>query len=365
MSLRVCLYANTITYPGAGGQLWVYLNWALGLRALGCEVTWLEDTTELPPGADAGAAAARLAQRLVPYLPDIRIALAGDPGGGLEEAAGCDLLLNLGYDCRASVVGRFPRAALVDIDPGLTQEWMRTGEMEIARHDVYFTTGETVGRPGSRIPSNGLEWQYTPPAVHLPAWPRRPASAAAPYTTVTHWWDDWQIVDGQDVDNSKRLSFLPYAGLPERGGPALELALAGCDEDDPADRHLLERHGWRVRDAAEVSGTPEGYRRYIQGSRGEFSCAKPSCMLLDNAWVSDRTLCYLASGKPAIVQHTGASRVLPDGEGLFRFRNLGEAAAALRSAERDYDRHCAAARALAAERFDAVRVAGSVLERAL
>jgi hypothetical protein len=88
-------------------------------------------------------------------------------------------------------------------------------------------------------------------------------------------------------------------------------------------------------------------------------------MLLQNAWISDRTLCYLASGKPAVVQHTGASRFLPDAEGLFRFRSLEEAARALSTAESDYERYGRLARALAEEYFDAHKVVGRVLERAL
>jgi hypothetical protein len=363
MTPHVCLYANTISSPQAGGQFWVFLNWALGLQALGCEVTWMENAGELRP-EDRPAASALLAERLHAHAASVGVALVGNGDGGLDRAAECDLLLNLSYDCRPWVVGRFARRALVDIDPGLTQEWMRAGELDIARHDVYFTTGETVGRPGSRIPDVGLRWEYTPPAVHLAAWPRRTAGAEAAYTTVTHWWDQWQIIDGEDIDNAKRQSFLGYAGLPELVAHRLELALA-LAPDDIGDRIMLQRHGWRVRAAAEVSSTPGGYRDYIQASRGEFSVAKPSCILQQNAWVSDRTLCYLASGKPAIVQHTGESRILPDGDGLFRFRNLAEAAAALRGAEACYEHHCAAARALAEEHFDAVRVAGAVLERAL
>ena len=60
-------------------------------------------------------------------------------------------------------------------------------------------------------------------------------------------------------------------------------------------------------------------------------------MLLQNAWVSDRTLCFLASGKPAVVQYTGPSRVLPDAAGLFRFRDIDEAARALDTVAADYD----------------------------
>src|SRR5439155_1723309 len=65
-------------------------------------------------------------------------------------------------------------------------------------------------------------------------------------------------------------------------------------------RARLETLGWKIRDAWDVSATPEQYRSYIQRSRGEFSCAKPAYVKLATGWVSDRTACYLASGKPAV-----------------------------------------------------------------
>jgi hypothetical protein len=120
-----------------------------------------------------------------------------------------------------------------------------------------------------------------------------------------------------------------------------------------------------VSDAWEVASTPWDYQRFIRRSRGEFSCAKATCMVLQNAWISDRTLCYLASGKPAVVQHTGPSRILPDADGLLRFRTPQEAVLRLNEAELNYDRHAKAARQLAAAHFDATRVAADVLERAL
>jgi glycosyltransferase involved in cell wall biosynthesis len=120
-----------------------------------------------------------------------------------------------------------------------------------------------------------------------------------------------------------------------------------------------------VRHSREVAGSPEAYRSYIQQSRGEFSCAKPSCIDFQNAWISDRTLCYLASGKPAVVQHTGPSVYLPDGEGLFRFTTLEEAAAALEAVNTDYGRHCRAAREIAEAYFDAEQVATRVLNETL
>src|SRR5207247_4166830 len=123
----------------------------------------------------------------------------------------------------------------------------------------------------------------------------------------------------------------------------LELAVnLGPDGDECVirERDALMAHGWRLRKAHVVASTPWAYQRYIQDSRGEFSCAKPSCLNLQNAWISDRTLCYLASGKPAVVQHTGPSRFLPDADGLFRFRSIEEAAHALSAAESDYEGHC-------------------------
>jgi hypothetical protein len=128
---------------------------------------------------------------------------------------------------------------------------------------------------------------------------------------------------------------------------------------------VLESGGWTVRDAWEACSTPDDYRVYIQGSRAEFSCAKPSCALLANAWISDRTLCYLASGKPAVVEHTGPSRFLPEADGLLRFRNMDEAMAAIEDVEADYERHSRQARELAEEHFDGEKVLQHVLEIAL
>jgi hypothetical protein len=376
MSTTICLVASTLEYLEAGGHLSVYVNWALGLRALGCEVFWLE---KVAPGANAQEvqhAVRTLKNRLEPFGLDPCVALCGQDGAGLpgemlegcfdlDAAAEADLLLNVSYKVGPQVVRRFRRSALVDIDPGLLQLWLSEGQTEIAPHTIYFTIGETVGTKEAHFPDAGLRWHYSPPVVFLPLWPVAPAPASARYTTVSAWWGGWESLNGHIFNNEKRTSFLEYLHLPSRTSARLELALGLWNEHEHEDRRLLQQNGWNVRHAFEVSSTPEDYRDYIHGSRGEFSCAKPSCMRLANAWVSDRTLCYLASGKPAIVQHTGPSRFLPDAEGLFRFRNLDEAARALTAAESDYERHCRQARALAEEYFDARKVLAKLLERAL
>ena len=376
MSTTVCLSAKSIFYPNSGGHLWVYLNWALGLRALGCRVIWMETvfpdfpTHEVRPYVDL------LKRRLKRYGLAEWVALCSYTDEPLsremvgecldvEAAAEADLLLDLEYLVAPKLVGRFRRTALVDIDPGLMQVWMSKGWINLAPHDVYFTTGETVGKLGSRIPDAGLRWRYTPPCVALEWWPPCPAGEGAPFTTVSHWFEDEWVEDaGEFYQNDKRTGFLPFVGLPQHTSRTLELAL--CLSPREVDEQVaLQKRGWRIRHSHDVSSTPWEYQNYIQSSLGEFSCVKPSCIRLQNAWVSDRTLCYLASGKPAVVEHTGPSRFLPDAAGLFRFRDMGEAVRCLETVAGDYERQSRLARALAEEYFDAQKVVGSVLERAL
>src|SRR5207237_8641852 len=207
------------------------------------------------------------------------------------------------------------------------------------------------------------------PPVGLNVWPFTYAPRAEAFTTVSSWsTTDWLKVteNGKTVlrENTKRVAFLEFAELPRRTRQPLELALY-TDERDAADLARLTQNGWRVRHSTAVAGSPDAYRSYVQRSRGEFSCAKASCMQFQNAWVSDRTLCYLASGKPVVVQHTGPSAYLPNGEGMFRLTSLDEAAAALDAINRDYARHCRAARDLAEALSDAKRVLEGVLNTTL
>jgi hypothetical protein len=376
------------SFPDGGGHFWVYLQYAHGLRQLGCEVYWLEQLRAADPDQEASLATLFLARMMrfglggktLLYAVD----RAGDEdpgslrfiGGSRSEAEAvlgrADLLLNFHYriDPRLLSWAR-GRTALVDIDPGLLQFWMTTGQLAVAPHDRYLTTGETVGTPGARIPDCGLPWIRVRPPVCLELWPLIYAPRARAFTTVSSWASsDWLAVkeNGRTVlrENTKRLAFLQFVDLPLRTRQRLELALylVARDEDD-ADRAQLTRHRWRVRDSRQVAGTPGAYRRYIQRSRGEFSCAKSSCMEFQNAWISDRTLCYLASGKPVVVQHTGPSAHLPNGTGMFRFTSAAEAVQALEDINADYARHCEAARAIAETHFDAKRVLERVLNAAL
>jgi len=383
MSTTVCVSANTLSYPQGGGHMWVYLNWALGLRSIGCKVLWVEGVVKgewIPGGQDLSQRLADLKARLAPYglanhvvlWTAENVDLQPDPCLGaclpVDAVTDADLLLNINYHMPTSVVARFRRSALVDIDPGLLQTWVSDSAYNFAlpRHDVYFTIGETVGQPGAKFPDLGIKWLYTPPCVSLDSWPLVRTEPPAPLTTVSHWYSgDWLRDDaGELVSNEKRTGFMQVLGLPRLTSVGLELALQ-LRENDEDDRVLLLNHGWRVRDAWAVTGTPWDYQRYVQASLGEFSCVKPSCVRFQNAWISDRTLCYLATGKPAVIEHTGASRFLPEREGLFRFRDLSEAVQCLKALLEDYERHCRLARGLAENYFDAKKVVTKVLERSL
>ena len=377
MGITVCIApVKTLEYPEGGGHLWEYLNWALGLRAVGCKVIWLEAIAPNSSPAELRAKVSALKLRLERYDFVNCLALYSSCDGSppldltamgchdLDAAAQADLLLEFPYDTPLHIVKRFRRSALLDIDPGLSQTWVSKGRISLTPHDVYFTTGETVSQAGTRIPDLGLNWIYTPPCVALDWWPRHEAKTKAPFTTVAHWYaGGWLEDDANAHLDDKRSGFLPFVEMPSLTNHPLELAL----DLKPADEQwrMLEERGWRVAESHRVAATPWDYQRYIQESFGEFSCAKPACIKLENAWVSNRTLCYLASGKPAVVQHTGPSRFLPDSSGLFRFRDLKQATQFVEKVVIDYENQCKLARALAEEYFDARKVVGVLLERAL
>jgi hypothetical protein len=370
----------TLNFLEGGGHVWVYLQYVQGLRQAGCDVYWLE---QLPAGQPQpeGAKVEAWLERLRGYGLGDKVILATGAGadGGRRYVTttgasaddvfeGADLLLNFHYAIDADLLAAFRRTALVDIDPGLLQMWMSAGQVRVAPHDVYLTTGETVGTPRAWFPDCGLTWHHIRPPVSLDLWPYTFDPDYEAFTTVTGWWGAWapEIVDGhlRLYDNTKRASFLPFVELGRLTPQPLELAVH-LAEGDGDDRRLLERHGWRVRHSSEVSSTPERYRDYIQRSRGEISCVKPSCIKLQNAWISDRSLCYLASGKPVVVQDTGPSAYLSGGDGFLRFSTPEQAAAALAAVNADYEGHCRAARQLAETHFDARRTAERVLNLSL
>ncbi len=373
---------DVANFPEGGGHFWVYLQYVLGLRQLGYDVYWLEAFRTKGRAEREAAALATfrarmkqygLGEKCILYPTHSKETLADAPTEYLDltrtEAEAvfdkADLLLNFHYAISPRLLARFRRTALLDIDPGLLQFWISRGQLSVPQHDCYFTTSEAVGRHGGKIPDSDRPWIPIRPPVSLEHWPYTCNPGSNAFTTISNWdSSDWIVDRDETYENTKRVAFLEFADLPRLTPQPLELALFLRRERDLAEQRDLESRGWRIRHSREVAATPELYQSYIQQSRGEFSCAKRSCMKFQNGWVSDRTLCYLASGKPVVVQNTGPSTFLPNGEGMFRFSTPKEAAEAFEVINSDYEKHSRAARQIAETFFDGKQVVKEILSHA-
>jgi hypothetical protein len=290
----------------------------------------------------------------------------------LAKTLACaDVLINLSG---ASVLReehlRVPVRIYLETDPVLPQIEVAKGRAFtidlLASHTHHFSYGENLGAPDCRVPVERFRYRPTRQPVVLDWWaaPPHPALDGLSFTTVSNWRQTEKDVEwaGQLYTWSKDVEFRRFLELPRQVGVPLELALALQDDHTIS---LLRRHGWRVVDALRTSADLDGYRGYIQGSGGEFSVAKEQNVRLRSGWFSDRTACYLAAGRPAVVQDTAFGCALPVGEGLLSFTTPEEAIEALTAVAADYPRHGRAALALAEEHFEATKVLGVLLEQAL
>lgn len=366
---RILVSGAVANKPLNGGEAWVRMSWVRGLRQLGHEVCFVEQIEH------AGAENLETFRATVAALaPDCPIGLLCDgesvEGLSLEEAAGwaagADLLVNISGHLEVEAIKEGPRRrAYVDVDPGFTQIWADRGAARLEGHDTYFTVGENVGAPRCSIPNAGFEWLPLPPPVTLADWPVLPAPRGAHFTTVATWRSPLGSLEFEGmVFEGKHHQWRRLIHLPGRVRQPFEIALQ-IDLADEADQIAMEANGWRLADPAAVAADPLAFRAYVQGSAAEFSVAHPVYVETASGWVSDRTVRYLASGRPALVQDTGIGERYPVGEGLLTFSTLEEAAAGAEAIAADYEAHSRAARALAEEHFDSDRVLRRFLEAAL
>ena len=258
-------------------------------------------------------------------------------------------------------MARFRRKAYVDLDPGFTQIWHETGHLRVGGHDAYFTVGTNIGSAACTIPTGGTRWQPILPPIVLDEWPVCSLERRTAFTTIANWRGPFGPVQW----NGKTLGlkvheFRKFLDLPAKTGQQFELAL-NIHRAEEKDLQALDRHGWKIVNPSEVAGDPDSYRRYVQNSGAEFSAAQEIYVATQSGWFSDRTAAYLASGKPALVQDTGFSRMPPIGKGLVSFRTPEEASDGARIIRDDYPGHCRAARTIAEEFFDSRKVLGSFL----
>ena len=349
--------------PWYGGEAWVRLSYVRGFQRLGFESSFVEEIDR--PSDDAIAYFAEVVERFGLAGSAALVDAEGEALFG-EPAESADLLVNVSGNLRCEqLLRRMRRRAYVDVDPGFTQIWRDQGLLAVDGHDVYFTIGENVGRPECPIPTGDIEWRPTRPPVVLADWPVVEDGAADHFTTVGAWRGPYGPLEFRGQFYGLKVhEFRKFLELPERAPGHFELAL-DIHPAEKGDLALLREHGWELVDPLRVAGDPLSFREYVQGSGAEFSVAQGIYVDTRSGWFSDRTVRYLASGKPVLVQDTGFTRTLPAGEGLLAFRTLDEAAAGARAIAEDYERHSRAARRLAEDEFDSDLVLSRLLEDAL
>jgi hypothetical protein len=211
------------------------------------------------------------------------------------------------------------------------------------------------------VPLRGCAWHPTRPPVVLDLWGGDPHPTPKYFSTIATWENKGKDVSFEGVTYrwSKHLNFLEYLSVPRRCGVEFEVAIQPPGEREAA---LLRENGWHAIDPVEVSGDLDAYRRFIAASRGEFTVAKDVYVRPRSGWFSDRSVCYLAAGRPVVTQETGFSRFVRSGRGLLGYSTLDEACAAIEEVNRDYAGHCRAAREVASEYFAAEPVLRRMLE---
>jgi hypothetical protein len=320
----------------------------------------------------------------------------------LERAAEADLLLNvMGYLNDEEILGRVRRRAFIDIDPGFGQMWRDLGLHDPFRgHDQFVTLGQNIGQPDCAIPTCGLKWITMPQPVVLEQWPEAPSMlplspqggekgvgyllserpegclaqtvpdpffAADPtfgaFTSIGAWRGPNAPIEYKGRTYGLRVhEFRNFVGLPSLcPGSRFEMAL-DIHPGDAKDIAMLREQGWSLVDPKVVVGGPAEYRAYIAGSKAEFMVPKQMYVDTNSGLLSDRSVYYLASGRPVLARDTGIRDLYPTGEGLLTFSTLEEAAAGVEAINRDYARHAKAARQIAVEYFDSDKVLSRLLD---
>jgi len=380
-SRRIVLLGAMTQMPVAG-VVWQVRHYLEGLRRLGHDVVYIEDTgswpydPELDTVSDDAAPAARWLTRVMDS--------AGFPGRWAFVSAAhedttwgmtrermlqvldrADAIINLsGHTILGPAHREVPVRIYLETDPVTPQLEIAMGHQFtidlLAAHTHHFSFGERLGLTGCRVPVERFHYRPTRQPVVLDWWPTppwfpRPPAEGLRFTTIANWEQTYKdvVFAGETYTWSKSAEFLKLLEVPRRAEVEIELALA---LDDAGTIALLERQGFRVRPARPLSRDPVAYRDYITGSGAEFTAAKDQNVRLRSGWFSDRTAAYLATGRPAVAQDTGFDLALPTGEGLLPFRTADEAVECLQRVAGDPERHSRAAYEIAQEHFRAETV---------
>jgi hypothetical protein len=367
--LRVLVSGALAGDSAQGGATWAVLQYVAGLRRLGHDVVLVEPVSRLTAeratrfqsvssefALDGHAALVATNSESTVGLPYERL---------IEWSRRADVLLNTsGMLADPRLLEPIPVRVYLDLDPGFNQLWHSVNaiDMHFEGHTHFATVGREVGRPGCSVPTLGRDWIPTLPPVVLELWPVARGRSEGAFTTVANWRSYGSIEHNGVHHGQKAHSLRRLVELPRRSTERFELALS-IHPEERSDLELLVSHGWRLVDSARAAGTTTAYRAFIQASRAEIGIVKSGYTASRCGWFSDRSACYLASGRPVVAEDTSFSRTLPTGSGLLAFTTLDDAAAAIEDVRAAYPRHCRDARLLAEEHLDSDRVLGSLLER--
>ena len=372
--------------PGVGGHTWVLLQYLLGFRRLGYDVLFLDELTPDMCTDRAGAPCAFERSWNLEYFTDVMRRFGLDAAYSLsfnhgQRVTGMSrhdvirtlderglLLLNImGFLKDPGVLAAAPLKVFLDIDPGFGQMWKALGQADVfTGHDRHVTIAPRIGLPDCTIPTCGIDWVTTRQPVVLEHWPRAEADEAArqkPFTSVASWRGAFAPVEFEGRMYGLRVhEFRKFFELPTRTGRPFEIALK-IDSVEHDDLAALARGGWQLVDPRQAAGSPDAYRDYVRNSAAEFMVAKNMYVDTRGGWFSDRSVCYLASGRPVLAQDTGLADLYPLGEGLLTFTTLDEAAACVETIDRDYARQARAARNIAERYFDSDKVLAELLAK--
>jgi hypothetical protein len=370
-----------------GGVAWDYLQYAIGLARLGHDVVYHEDSAIWPyhpmenqPVDTPYYSVDYIARFFQTYAPELagrwHYRHLGAESFGLSEsefrnfAKSADLYLNVSAaNPLPPVLGSRCVTAFLDTDPGYNQivlserpSWSANIEQwaeEFHRYDRHLTYAENIGQKDCLVPQLGVDWITTRAPIVLALWGDRPPTPKGePWSTVLTWngFRGPLIYRGREY-GSKDMEFAKIASLPGKTSARLKIAIGGA-----APLQSLAAQGWIVVDAPAATLTPEKYQEFIAQSRGEVSTAKNVYVGMKTGWFSCRTACYLAAGRPAIIQDTGFSKHIAVGKGVLAFDTVEQASAAIAVVEGNYLEHAAAARAIAAQYFDSDQVLARMLD---
>ena len=364
--------------PHQGGATWAVLQYLLGFKRLGHEIYFVEPLTNarLRPRATsltgsenanyfrAVTLATGLSETSALLLEGTKetVGLAYDRIQEIAQRA--DLLINIsGMLKDENLNGPIPARVYLDLDPAFNQLWHAADGIDVGfdGHTHFVTVGEGIGQPQCTVPTCGRKWITTKQPIVLSEWPPGNGIRHDALTTIGNWRGYGSIEYGGVFYGQKAHSLRQFFELPRMTSEKFMLALS-IHPDEKGDLTALQTNGWNLIDPNQVASTPAKYKQFIQTSKGEFGIAKSGYVESQCGWFSDRSVCYLASGRPVIAHDTGFGRYLPLGQGLFSFQTKEDVLSAVEEISRDYPRHSRAARAIAEEHFDSDKVLTRLLE---